>query len=124
MLYVVLESAGITCPIKYLTGISCAGCGMSRAWLAVFRGDFAAAFSFHPLFWLPGVAAAVFIFRKQLPAAVYRAFWSVVVVLALGVYLVRMLDPENEVVVFHPEAGLFARMFRALLEAAGAITNS
>ena len=29
VLYVILESFGVTCPIKYITGISCAGCGMS-----------------------------------------------------------------------------------------------
>ena len=28
MLYVILESFGVTCPIKYITGISCAGCGI------------------------------------------------------------------------------------------------
>ena len=31
VLYVIIESFGVTCPIKYITGISCAGCGMSRA---------------------------------------------------------------------------------------------
>lgn len=35
VLYVILESFGVTCPIKYITGISCAGCGMSRAWIAL-----------------------------------------------------------------------------------------
>ena len=34
ILYIVLECFGITCPIKFITGVSCAGCGMSRAWLA------------------------------------------------------------------------------------------
>ena len=32
VLYTAMESIGITCPIKFITGISCAGCGMSRAW--------------------------------------------------------------------------------------------
>lgn len=50
LLYLILEGFGITCPIKFLTGISCAGCGMSRAWIAVFYLDFARAFYFH---WLP-----------------------------------------------------------------------
>ena len=50
LLYLFLEGFGITCPIKFLTGISCAGCGMSRAWIAVFHLDFARAFYFHPLF--------------------------------------------------------------------------
>ena len=35
--YLILESVfGITCPILFLTGISCAGCGMSRAWFCVY----------------------------------------------------------------------------------------
>lgn len=47
LLYLILEGFGITCPIKFLTGISCAGCGMSRAWIAVFYLYFARAFYFH-----------------------------------------------------------------------------
>ena len=30
LFYVVLEGLGVTCPIRFLTGVSCAGCGMSR----------------------------------------------------------------------------------------------
>ena len=53
LFYIVIESLGVTCPILFLTGISCAGCGMSRAWLSLLRLDLAGAFAFHPLFWLP-----------------------------------------------------------------------
>ena len=35
LFYVLIESLGVTCPIRFLTGISCAGCGMSRAWLSL-----------------------------------------------------------------------------------------
>ena len=41
----------IPCIFLTLTGRSCAGCGMTRAWLSVLRLDFAAAFAYHPLFW-------------------------------------------------------------------------
>ena len=41
LFYIVLEMLfGIGCPFKFLTGISDAGCGMSRAFAAVLRGDF------------------------------------------------------------------------------------
>lgn len=33
----------IVCPSRFLTGIPCPGCGMTRAFLALLRGDFAAA---------------------------------------------------------------------------------
>ena len=55
VLYVILESFGVTCPIKYITGISCAGCGMSRAWIALLHFNIHEAFMYHPLFFLPPV---------------------------------------------------------------------
>lgn len=39
------------CVIKKLTGLPCPTCGMSRAWLSVFRLDIMAAFQYHPMFW-------------------------------------------------------------------------
>jgi hypothetical protein len=36
------------CPFKALTGIPCPGCGMTRAILAVTKGDFHGAFSYNP----------------------------------------------------------------------------
>ena len=53
VLYVILESFGVTCPIKYITGISCAGCGMSRAWISLLHFNIHDAFMYHPLFFLP-----------------------------------------------------------------------
>ena len=50
VLYTAMESIGITCPIKFITGISCAGCGMSRAWMAFLQLDIAKAFAYHPSF--------------------------------------------------------------------------
>ena len=40
---------GIGCPIRFFTGISCPGCGMSRAVLLLLSGHFQAAFRMHPL---------------------------------------------------------------------------
>ncbi len=39
------------CIFRAVTGIPCIGCGLSRAWLAALRLDFAAAFRYHPMFW-------------------------------------------------------------------------
>ncbi|WP_373689128.1 DUF2752 domain-containing protein [Clostridium sp. YIM B02551] len=50
LLYAILRVVGIGCPIKFLTGISCAGCGMTRAWIRVIHLDFKGAFYYHPLF--------------------------------------------------------------------------
>lgn len=51
----VLVLRGTPCIFKQLTAVPCPTCGMSRAWLAVFRLDMSAAFQYHPMFW--GIAA-------------------------------------------------------------------
>lgn len=43
------------CPSRALLGLPCPGCGMTRALAALLRGDFAAAFAFHP--WAFALAA-------------------------------------------------------------------
>lgn len=119
LFYVVLESLGVTCPILYLTGISCAGCGMSRAWLSLLRGDVAGAFAFHPRFWLPVPAAALLLFQRRIPRRVFRWEMGIVCVLFLLVYLVRLLWLEDTVVVFQPSQGLIGRLVSGALAAAG-----
>ena len=49
--YLLLAALGHGCPIRWLTGIPCPGCGLSRAYLALLQGDLVGAFAFHPLFW-------------------------------------------------------------------------
>ena len=48
----------IPCPIKHVTGISCAGCGMSRAILSALKLDFSSAFAYHPL-WVVVIPAVI-----------------------------------------------------------------
>ncbi len=42
---------GLSCIFQSIFGISCPGCGMTRALLAALHLDFKAAFSLHPMFW-------------------------------------------------------------------------
>lgn len=114
--YAVMELAGITCPIRYLTGISCAGCGMSRAWISLLRLDAASAFAYHPLFWLPVPAALVLLFRRRLPRTLVRWTLGIACVLFLVVYVVRMLQPEDTIVTFAPETGLVYRVLSRLAQ--------
>lgn len=84
---------------------------MSRAWLSLLRLDVAAAFAYHPLFWLPVPAALVYLFRRRMPKwAVRTALWTVCG-LFLIVYLVRLFQPADTIVVFAPKEGLVYRVF-------------
>ncbi len=110
--YLLIEAAGITCPIKFLTGISCAGCGMSRAWIAVMHLEFGKAFYYHPLFWIL-IPAGILIFTgHKLPKKVYHAIFYGICILMLGVYLIRFFDHSQDIVVFDPMNGLFMRILR------------
>ena len=73
--YMILQGLGISCPIKFVTGISCAGCGMTRAWKALlFHGDFRQAFYYHPLFLLPVGFLALYLFKNGINPKVYKFF--------------------------------------------------
>ena len=65
---------GWPCPLKAALGIPCPGCGLTRASVALLRGEFAAAFGLHafaPVLLIGLAAAAVAGF---LPAARREAF--------------------------------------------------
>ena len=84
----------IGCPIRRLTGFPCPGCGMTRAFLAAFRLDFAEAFRLHPLWMLPIPLFVLSLLRPGIFARHKWAenfFWGAMLVLTVGVYLVRML---------------------------------
>lgn len=113
LFYVALEGLGVTCPIKFFTGISCAGCGMSRAWLALLRGDWPAALTFHPLVLLPIPAAAALLFRKRLPGKVFDGILWSCGLLFIAVYVIRLALP-GDVVVFGPQEGAVWRLMTKL----------
>lgn len=103
LLYLFLELVlHITCPIKFLTGISCAGCGMSRAWLSVFRGDIHKAFYYHPLFWTLPLILIVYLLRHRIPAKVLHILEVIIIVMFLGTWLYRFTIPDQDIVVFEP----------------------
>lgn len=44
-----LRLADITCPIRFVLGIPCPGCGITRALFSAVSFDFGMAFAYHPL---------------------------------------------------------------------------
>ena len=114
LFYITIESIGITCPIKFLTGISCAGCGMSRAFLAALRLDFVSAFHFHPLFWLVIPTVLLFIFKNKIPF--FKICFILIVTIFIITYLIRMFQPNDNIVVFEPQAGFIYRVIHKLIQ--------
>ena len=111
-----MQLLGITCPIKHLTGISCPGCGMTRACLSALRLDFSAAFAYHPL-WvsLPLVAVLALVLHfKQKKRAFSVLIWTFTAAM-LAVYLWRIVFLQSEVVTFAPADGLIGRWITRLV---------
>ena len=122
LLYGFFFSIGITCPIKFLTGVSCPGCGLTRATLAFLRGDLKQAFYYHPLFILPFVTFFVYPFRRRLPAWTKKLFLVNIILIFMIIFFWRMFFVRQDIVVFDPEsgfifqaAGFFLRGIRSIL---------
>lgn len=62
LIYITLP---IKCPIKYFLHISCPTCGMTRAMLSLFKGDFASYLSYNPLA-LPFLLLLLFALHSKL----------------------------------------------------------
>ena len=112
VLYVIIESFGVTCPIKYITGISCAGCGMSRAWIALLHFNIHDAFMYHPLFFLPPVI--VMLLKSKINIKFYKIFMFTIAGAFVIVYLYRMFIGDGNVVVFEPQNNIVFRIIRKL----------
>lgn len=114
VLYTAMESIGITCPIKFITGISCAGCGMSRAWLAFLRLDMAKAFEYHPLFWLPPIAVIVLLCKSKISIKIYKIFIFTIILMFAIVYICRLIWSGDDIVVFEPQNNILFRIIRVI----------
>jgi hypothetical protein len=113
--YAVLIAVGATCPIKYVTGISCPGCGMSRAMGALLRLDFSAAAYYHPLsFAMPPVAVGMLFTHATRRHRAFSALLYGTAGALVAVYLYRLLLLEQGVVVAAPQNGLIARALRSI----------
>lgn len=107
-IYLVFSILGIGCPIKWATGISCAGCGMTRAYWSLLHLDIKHAFIYHPLFWSVPLVLLIFVLymagRVPTRTANYIKYFTAF--LFILVYVVRLLDPDDTVVVASIEEGL------------------
>lgn len=115
VLYLILNLFHAGCPIKFITGVSCPGCGMTRAILSVLRLDFAGAFHYHPLFFLAPVMFFLFIFQDYIKPGVVKVSWIVLITLFILTYLYRLLFTQNEVVAIDFSGGLVVKLIQQLL---------
>lgn len=105
------------CPIKLFTGVSCAGCGMTRAYFSLLHLNFRDAFYYHLLFPCPIIFVAVYIMTKfGFPQKAAKVIYGVMIFLFIAVYIYRMLNPNDSIVVFEPQNGLIFKGIKFILD--------
>lgn len=109
-LYFIIELFGITCPIKYLTGISCAGCGMSRAWLSLLHGNLRLAFHYHPLFLLVIPMIIFFLLKDRFSSKVKKLLITFFACIFLITYFIRLIFLPNDIICARPSDGIIAKI--------------
>lgn len=90
-----LSVLGIGCPIKFVTGVSCPGCGMTRAWLSALSLRFDEALSYHPLYWLLIPALFLGLEYNRLPRRLANVLAIVMICALLITWFVRLALPDE-----------------------------
>lgn len=102
------------CPFKLFFGISCPGCGMTRAFFALLCLDFEKAFYYHPLFPVVILVTVLFLLDRFKIRTFSDRFknWGLIAIgiLFFVTYFIRFYTTP-EVVYFHPEEGILFQIY-------------
>lgn len=115
MVYGLFTVLGIGCPIKFITGISCMGCGMTRAWLSVLCLDFKSAFYYHPGFWIPPLVIIFLYLKNKNKIKKYKFFMFTAIAVFVIIYFVRLIWSDNDIVVFQPENSILSKIIQKFI---------
>ena len=109
---------GYACPFEFVTGIPCPGCGMTRAFLALLRGDFALSWTMHPML-IPALAVMIYLIvvrvrTGKLDWSKNWVYWPVIVacVAMLIVWVLRLTLGWQNGPMQYDEANLLKFLFR------------
>ncbi len=108
-----LYITGIGCPIKFVSGISCPGCGLTRAWLAFLHLDIKGAFYYHPLFFLVPFIIVLVICKDRVNKRVYNILMCLMIMAYVIIYAIRLLQ-GSDIVVFKPYDNILFRLIRTI----------
>ena len=93
--YLICNIFNITCPIKYITGMPCPTCGMTRAMLALVRLDIKGYIEYNPMALFMCLIVFLYLHREHVRSVKIKKWidWSAVVVLAVNstVYVLRLI---------------------------------
>lgn len=93
---ILLQALSIGCPIKFITGMSCPGCGLTRAWESALLLNFDDAVRFHPLFWVVPLVFLLLAVSKNMKR---RMTWDIalgaVALCFVALWVIRLGDASD-----------------------------
>lgn len=89
---------------------------MTRAWMQVLQLRWKEAYEYHPLFVLPAVFVVVLFLKSRGYEKLFRSVTGIMVILFLIVYMKRMMDPSDIIVVCRPREGAVYKMIWKLCQ--------
>lgn len=94
------------CLFLNLTGVPCPSCGMTRAYISLFRGNITQAFDYHPLFLAPFVIIIMMQEKIRTNKKLFNRLIILLTAILFVVYAIRLilLFPEKEPLVFFSDA--------------------
>jgi len=103
----------VGCPFRVFLGITCPGCGMSRAAEALLKFDFSLAFQMHPLIFFMPFALIVWLIRKKIPPKIFDGMLVAAAVVMFAVYFIRLFS-GSEIVYIDFKDGLIYKLIQSL----------
>jgi hypothetical protein len=83
-----LNLSGLSCPFSAIFNFPTPTCGLTRAWISFFQGDFSKAFYYHPLF--PLAPFLFFLIFKYKQNRVYKILALSIAAAFFITYLMRL----------------------------------
>ncbi len=98
IIFTILNNGNL-CYFKATIGFPCPGCGLTRSYLCLFKGDLKGAFYYHPLFLLPLIVFMVFFLYYQpfieikIVKKLYnsKVFWICILIPLAILYVIRLI---------------------------------
>lgn len=112
LIAVILFVFDIGCPTRFVTGVCCPGCGMTRAVIHLCKGDISCAMYYHPLVFTLPIIAILFVIKDRINKTILNTLLVIILVLFILIYLIRLFDSTNTVVYVDVTKSIFYKFLR------------
>ena len=115
-IYLFFSLLHIGCPLKFITGISCPGCGMTRAYYSLLHLDMNMAIYYHPLLFLVPLMVVLYLFDLYINPKLVKGLWAAIIITFLITYFFRLFLSQSEVVEINISNGVMIKLYQLIVD--------